>query len=144
MLRLCVARTKCIFWPQDHVWILLCNYHMASCYCKTYIYFLPSTCNSGPQVVLWAPVRVCMCVRVTTLVKYMKYNLVKQTHSFLVGWSTILTSCLLNTYYYMSRTFLSRSKTLKVMLSWKSQGSRKWERRKTEEKGALTNMYHGL
>ena len=57
MLGLCVARPKCIFWPQNHVWILLCNYHTAYYNCNTYIYFLPLTWNSGSKAVPWARVR---------------------------------------------------------------------------------------
>ena len=93
ILGLCVARPKCIFWPQNHVWILLCNYHTAYYNCNTYIYFLPLTWNSGSKAVPWARVRssviclkpmksslcetcVCVCVCVATSVKYVKYILV--------------------------------------------------------------------
>lgn len=43
ILGLCVARPKYIFWPQDHVWILLCNYRTACYNCNTRTYFLPLT-----------------------------------------------------------------------------------------------------
>lgn len=152
--RLCVARTKCILWPQDHVWILLCNYHTAYCNCKTYIYFLPLTCNPGSRAaprptvkssLIWLQcvklLSEIVCVCVSRSVKCASIILWKS--KLLPYWMKHFTNLMFIEDLLSTMTILdssNRKKTTKALASWKRWGS--WEGgRETRERAQCVWMW---